>query len=153
MEPSIAQAALTMRPSSWATPASHEAGGTPERFLERKEQARENGSKLGISLTSLSLQAQMTTPSTALSEMKSRWYEEQLVLPVSGLEIEFVSTEIQAGADLSGDSGPTTSSGSTVGRSRVTKTGAGGRLNAALSCWLMGIPEAWLVHAPPSSRR
>lgn len=47
--------------TSWATPASHEAGGTPEAFLARKEKARANGSELGISLTSLSLQAQLVT--------------------------------------------------------------------------------------------
>lgn len=45
--------------ASWATPAAREAGGTPEQFLERKRKAVENGSKLGISLTSLSLQAQL----------------------------------------------------------------------------------------------
>lgn len=46
--------------ANWATPASQEAGGTPEQFLERKRQARERGSDLGISLTSLSLQSQLT---------------------------------------------------------------------------------------------
>lgn len=53
--------------SGWATPASHEAGGTPERFLERKVLARESGSQLGISLTSLSLQAQLTMPNSSES--------------------------------------------------------------------------------------
>lgn len=47
------------RLASWATPATKEAGGTPEQFLRRKERARANGSVLGISLTSLSLQAQL----------------------------------------------------------------------------------------------
>lgn len=42
------------RLTSWATPASREAGGTPERFLERKRAL--NGA-CGVSLTSLSLQA------------------------------------------------------------------------------------------------
>lgn len=45
--------------ASWATPAAREAGGTPEQFLARKEKARENGAELGISLTSLALQAQL----------------------------------------------------------------------------------------------
>lgn len=45
--------------SSWATPAAHEAGGTPEQFLARKEKANASGSSLGVSLTSLSLQAQL----------------------------------------------------------------------------------------------
>ena len=44
--------------ASWATPAAHEAGGTPARFLERKVEANAKGSSLGVSLTSLSLQAQ-----------------------------------------------------------------------------------------------
>ena len=43
--------------SGWNTPATQEAGGTPEQFLARKEKARANGSSLGVSLTSLSLQA------------------------------------------------------------------------------------------------
>ena len=80
--------------SGWATPASHEAGGTPERFIERKELARESGSKLGISLTSLALQAQLTTA-------PRRWYEEQLDLPgvpaASGPAIGSDSPEIPPG--------------------------------------------------------
>jgi hypothetical protein len=44
--------------SGWATPAAHEAGGTPERFLERKREAVAKGSQLGMSLTSLNLQSQ-----------------------------------------------------------------------------------------------
>jgi hypothetical protein len=53
--------------ASWATPAAREAGGTPEAFLSRKEKAKSKGAKLGIALTSLSLQAQLTkspAPST-----------------------------------------------------------------------------------------
>lgn len=41
----------------WATPAAQEAGGTPEQFVERKRKARSKGAQLGVSLTSLSLQA------------------------------------------------------------------------------------------------
>ena len=48
--------------ASWATPAAHEAGGTPERFLERNREAVANGSQLGVSLTSLNLQAQTVLP-------------------------------------------------------------------------------------------
>lgn len=123
--------AVAQGPSGWATPASHEAGGTPERFLERKVLARENGSKLGISLTSLSLQAQMTL-------------EVQDSVP----EIGSGSTEIQDGAELFVDSGPKMLNGSIAGRNRATKTGAGGQLAPALSRWLMGLPPAWDELAP-----
>jgi len=45
------------RLASWATPASQEAGGTAEQFLARKVKAARNGARMGVSLTSLSLQA------------------------------------------------------------------------------------------------
>lgn len=48
--------------TSWATPASQEPGGTPEQFLARKEKAIVNGSQLGVSITALSLQAQLVEP-------------------------------------------------------------------------------------------
>lgn len=45
--------------AGWATPAAKEAGGTAEQFLDRKRKAVAGGAQLGVSLTSLSLQAQM----------------------------------------------------------------------------------------------
>ena len=46
------------RLAGWATAAAAaEAGGTPEQFLNRKRRALANGKRLGVSLTSLSLQA------------------------------------------------------------------------------------------------
>lgn len=46
------------RLASWSTPAAREAGGTPERFLERKAALK---GACGVSLTSLSLQAQLAS--------------------------------------------------------------------------------------------
>lgn len=57
----------TAKLAGWATPAAKEAGGTPEAFLARKVKAREAGSSLGVSLTSLSLQAQLTDPGPELT--------------------------------------------------------------------------------------
>lgn len=51
------QGAATL--SSWATPAAREAGGTPEQFLARKQKVKDRGTVIGVSLTSLSLQAQL----------------------------------------------------------------------------------------------
>ncbi len=51
---------------SWATPAAQEAGGTAEQFLARKEGV------CGVSLTSLSLQAQ-TESGGQLNPALSRW--------------------------------------------------------------------------------
>jgi hypothetical protein len=62
-----------VKTASWATPAAQEAGGTPERFLERKQQTKESGTPIGVSLTSLSLQAQLVdsgqTPSGSSAEI------------------------------------------------------------------------------------
>ncbi len=62
----------TVQLASWATPAAQEAGGTPEGFIERKRQAKAKGTNLGVSLTSLSLQAQLVdsgeTPSGSSAE-------------------------------------------------------------------------------------
>jgi len=48
--------------ASWNTPAAQEAGGSPEQFLTRKAKAKAKGAELGVSLTSLSMQAQLADP-------------------------------------------------------------------------------------------
>lgn len=63
--------------AGWATPAAQEPGGTVEQFLERKRRARANGSTLGVSVTALSMQAQLSTALTqstgVLNPALSRW--------------------------------------------------------------------------------
>lgn len=48
------------RLASWATPAAREPGGTPEQFLARKANAIAKGSSMGMVVSALSLQAQLT---------------------------------------------------------------------------------------------
>lgn len=106
--------------ASWATPAAHEAHGTPERFLERK--AALNG-KCGVSLTSLNLQAQLTN-----------WISPQAAdANGSGINQHTRSLCQQARRQVSGAQ-PT---GSTA---VIT---SGGQLNPAHSRWLMGLPSVW----------
>ena len=47
--------------SSWPTPVSDPANGTPEAFLERKRRAVEKGSQMGICLSDIAMVAQLTT--------------------------------------------------------------------------------------------
>lgn len=54
--------------AAWATPAAHEAGGTPETFMARKakcaERAADRGVSMGVSLTSLAIQVQLVDSGT-----------------------------------------------------------------------------------------
>jgi hypothetical protein len=101
------------------TDAAREAGGTAERFLERK---RQDG-RMGVSLTSLALQASWVSPQASDGHG-------------SGKNQRTASLDKQAK-----HSGPT-SSGSPAG------TTSGGQLNPAFSLWLMGYPTEWLSCAP-----
>jgi hypothetical protein len=53
------------RLTGWNTPTTTEPGGTAEAFLARKQRAKEAGSTLGVSLTSLTFQAQLAAPGPA----------------------------------------------------------------------------------------
>jgi hypothetical protein len=47
--------------ASWPTPTACEAGGTPEQFIARKHKSIAKGSKMGASLTDLSLVAKLAS--------------------------------------------------------------------------------------------
>jgi len=120
-----------------------ESGGTPEQFLERKRKANAKGASLGVSLTSLSLQATLSSWATPAardhrSDRGQKSDSEQYgskgrPLPRQALLL---------------DSGKTPSGGSAA-------TGKLAQLNPAHSRWLIGLPPVWDDCAPremPSSR-
>lgn len=104
--------------AGWATPAAQEAGGTPEQFLARKRAAVEKGASLGISLTSLSLQATLAawrSPNTVDAKGGDR------LAPGSQVQL---CHQVKSIGYLAGMEN-------------------GGRLRAGHSRWLMRIPSAW----------
>ncbi len=111
------------RLASWATPAVQEAGGTPERFLER---TRALNGACGVSLTSLNLQAQQAAwPTTCAVDYKgpnplTRAEGDDDDLPTRVLRV--------LGATPSGF---------------PAETESPGQLNPAHSRWLMGYPAEW----------
>lgn len=160
----------------WATPAAREAGGTPEQFLERKRKAVAKGQKMGVVLTSLSLQAQLTgwaTPAAQDGERGPDRKRRDTGAPNSQLSTQATlagwatptsrdhkdgSTDLQkAGVPINGllgrqvslASGPTSTS-------FTAQTGKRAALNPLFSLWLMlgsgDLARAWASCAGPVTR-
>lgn len=138
--------------AGWATPAAREAGGTPERFLERKREAVERGSRLGVSLTSLNLQAQQAGwPSPMASHASSGYSEHPTEVTRGGFRRGHEGNEMLRKVRLM----PPPGSGQAP-RVCPAGTAGGGQLNPDFTRWLMGFPPEHLSCAPtatPSSRK
>jgi hypothetical protein len=129
---------------SWATPAAQEAGGTAEQFLDRKRKAVANGASMGISLTSLSLQAE--TVLTAWTTPQSRDWRSGATIKTreqiwgsKGVPLEIQALSVVSGPMPSGFSAET------------PKAPAGVQLNPAHSRWLQALPPAWDDCAPTAT--
>jgi hypothetical protein len=110
--------------SSWGTPTVAEPGGTPEQFLERKRRHNSKGlSQIGLNVTALSLQAQLTSWATPKVSMGD--YQKDK----NGNKILNLSGQ----AKLSGQ----IVNGSTVEMENI------GQLNPEHCRWLMGYPAEW----------
>lgn len=127
--------------ASWATPASAEAGGTPERFLERK---RECKSPIGISLTSLSLQAQMASWATpaARDHRSDRGVKTDMEL-YGSKGAPLPRQALQAAPGQTPDGSPV--------EIPVTAS-CSGQLNPDHSRWLQGFPAGWGSYADTATR-
>jgi len=106
------------RLAGWGTPTADEAGGTPERFLKRKEDL-----PCGKSLTALNLQVQAWISPQA-SDANG-----------AGINQHTASLCQQARAQVSGDEPNLSPAG----------TGSSGQLNPAFSGWLMGYQPIWVA--------
>lgn len=115
----------------WPTPVAQPANGTPERFLERKLRAVENGSKIGIALTDINIVAQLAHwPTPIKSDARGS----------AGAEPRKMA-ELPNLVKLTGPARLTATGQIQIGSTAEMTNG--GQLNPAHSRWLMGLPTEW----------
>jgi hypothetical protein len=151
--------------ATWATPAAREPGGTVERFLERKQEAKERGASLGVSVTALSMQIQgaslwstasardwKDTPGMAIVGPDGRTRLDQLprqaqtaALWPTALVAAGTGGQRSRGGDRKGElllGGMAAETAKSSGISDQTERS--GPLNPEFVSWLMGYPIEWI---------
>jgi len=152
----------------WATPVAQPAGGTPERFLDRKRESVARGHSMGISLTDLSLQVQAAerglwpTPTSQDNDQvagrgAAAGHKKRGTTLGGAVRMWPTPNAGDFKAGISNAPGRQQSSlPRSVGIAEGASSGKRGGLNPTWVEWLMGFPMGWTelkVSATPSSRK
>lgn len=166
--PPLALATDATESGLWATPVAQPAGGTPERFLDRKRESVARGHSMGISLTDLSLQVQAverglwpTPTSQDNNQVAGRGaaagHKKRGTTLGGAVRMWPTPNAGDFKAGMSNAPGRQQSSlPRSVGIAEGASSGKRGGLNPTWVEWLMGFPMGWTelkVSETPSSRK